>query len=135
MSSQAPGVESCDEHVFRIDTTDRSYALKIYGVGRFSLDEIRWEQQLTHELAGAGVPVAVDVRLRSGDSVGALDAPEGERAFALTEWFPAISHRGPGATPFTERSEQASAGSTPHPMLSSADTNDAPYEAARNLNK
>jgi len=81
-------VRTFTNDVFRIDTTGRSYALKIYGVGRFSLDEIRWEQQLTHELAGAGVPVAVDVALRSGDSVGALDAPEGERAFALTEWVP-----------------------------------------------
>jgi len=81
-------VRTFNNDVFRIDTTDRSYALKIYGAGRFTADEVRWEQQLANELTGAGLRVAADVPLTSGDSVGTLYAPEGERPFALVEWVP-----------------------------------------------
>ncbi len=86
--SGATLVRSFNNDVYRIDAGDRSYALKIYGFGRFTADEVRWEQQLAHELASAGVRVAADVALTSGDSVGSLDAPEGQRLFALTDWVP-----------------------------------------------
>jgi Ser/Thr protein kinase RdoA (MazF antagonist) len=86
--SDATLVRSFSNDVFRIDADDQSYALKIYGAGRFTADEVRWEQQLAHELASTGLPVAADVALTSGDSVGTLDAPEGQRLFALTEWVP-----------------------------------------------
>lgn len=66
----------------------QSFALKLYGAGRFTADEVRWEQQLAGHLANTGVSVAADVLLCNGDSVGALDAPEGQRLFALTRWLP-----------------------------------------------
>lgn len=59
-------VRTFNNDVFRIDTADRSYALKIYGAGRFTADEVRWEQRLAHELTGAGLRVAADVPLTVG---------------------------------------------------------------------
>ena len=56
---------------------------------------MRWEQQLARHLVNAGVSVAADVMLRNGDSVGALDAPEGQRLFALTKWLPGDKPRPP----------------------------------------
>ena len=74
--------------VYRVDAGAQSYALKIYGVGRFTTDEVRWEQQLARHVLTAGLSVAADVALLGGDTVGVLPAPEGERPFALTEWVP-----------------------------------------------
>lgn len=87
-ASDATLVRSFNNDVFQIQARDRKYALKLYGVGRFTADEVRWEQQLARHLVDAGVPVAGDVHLRTGDSVGTLDTPEGQRLFALTEWLP-----------------------------------------------
>lgn len=86
--SGAALVRSFNNDVFRVRSDSRDYALKLYGAGRFTADEVRWEQQLARHLVTAGVPVAADVLLGNGDSVGALEAPEGERLFALTEWVP-----------------------------------------------
>lgn len=88
-------VRTFTNDVYRIDAGERRYALKVYGAGRFTADEVRWEQQLAHALAGAGLPVAADVALRNGDSVGSLDAPEGRRLFALTTWVPGDKPREP----------------------------------------
>lgn len=81
-------VRSFVNDVYRIDTTEGSYALKVYRTGRFTTDEVRWEQDLTRHLAQVGLPVPADVALRDGDSVGTLDAPEGTRPFALATWIP-----------------------------------------------
>ncbi|MDN5724694.1 MAG: phosphotransferase [Propionibacteriales bacterium] len=86
--AQATLVRTFVNDVYRIDTEQGPYALKLYGHGRWSADEVRWEQSLAHELDAAGVPVAGDVALCGGDSVGILTAPEGERPFALTTWVP-----------------------------------------------
>jgi Ser/Thr protein kinase RdoA (MazF antagonist) len=81
-------VRSFNNDVYRVTTDERSYALKIYGLGRFTADEVRWEQALARHLVDAGQQVAADVRLVDGDTVGMLTAPEGARPFALTEWVP-----------------------------------------------
>lgn len=81
-------VRSFTNDVYRVDADGRSYALKVYGAGRWSTDEVRWEQQLVGHLSKAGLPVAAAVQLRNKDSVGVLDAPEGERPFALADWLP-----------------------------------------------
>lgn len=81
-------VRSFSNDVYRVDADGRSYALKVYGAGRWTTDEVRWEQQLVGHLSKAGLPVAAAVRLRNKDSVGVLDAPEGERPFALADWLP-----------------------------------------------
>ncbi|HEY9290187.1 MAG TPA: phosphotransferase [Microlunatus sp.] len=86
--TQASLVRSFANDVYKINTSAGSYALKIYGSGRFTVDEVRWEQQFARHLVAAGLPTAADVSLRNGDSVGSLDAPEGRRPFALTAWLP-----------------------------------------------
>lgn len=86
--SGAALVRSFNNDVFLVRGDSRDYALKLYGAGRFTADEVRWEQQLARHLVAAGVPVAADVLLGNGDSVGVPEAPEGERLFALTEWVP-----------------------------------------------
>jgi Ser/Thr protein kinase RdoA (MazF antagonist) len=86
--TQVALVRSFTNDVYRIDDGDRSYALKIYGVGRWTTDEIRWEQQLARHLTTSGLDVAADVALRDGDSAGVLEAPEGDRPFAMAEWVP-----------------------------------------------
>lgn len=40
-------VRSFTNDVYRVDADGRSYALKVYGAGRWSTDEVRWEQQLS----------------------------------------------------------------------------------------
>lgn len=81
-------VRSFSNDVYRVDTTGGSYAFKVYGVGRWTPDEVRWEQQLASHLGRSGLLVAAPVPLPGGDVVGVLEAPEGERPFALTEWVP-----------------------------------------------
>ena len=88
VASAAVLVRTFNNDVFRVRADGRDYALKVYGAGRFTADEVRWEQQLARHLVSAGVSVAADVALRDGDSVGVLDAPEGQRLFALTQWLP-----------------------------------------------
>lgn len=87
-ASGAVLVRSFNNDVFRVRADSRDYALKLYGADRFTADEVRWEQQFARHLVDAGVPVAGDVLLRNGDSVGVIDAPEGQRLFALTAWVP-----------------------------------------------
>ena len=69
MASAAVLVRTFNNDVFRVRADGRDYALKVYGAGRFTADEVRWEQQLARHLVNAGVPVAADVALRDGDSV------------------------------------------------------------------
>ncbi len=88
-------IRSFNNDVFRIDTHAGPRVLKVYGAGRFTSDEVRWEQQLARHLVDAGLPVAADVNLRNGDSVGVLKAPEGDRPFALTEWLPGVKPKPP----------------------------------------
>lgn len=94
-ASNASLVRMFINDVFRVRADGRDYALKVYGTGRFTADEVRWEQQLARHLVNAKVPVAADVALRDGDSVGVIDAPEGQRLFALTEWLPGDKPRPP----------------------------------------
>ncbi|MGI8880995.1 MAG: hypothetical protein ACR2KJ_10925 [Jatrophihabitans sp.] len=61
-------VRSFMNDVYRVDAGDRSYALKIYGIDRFGIDEVRWEQQLVRHVFDAGVPAAADVALLGGRS-------------------------------------------------------------------
>lgn len=81
-------VRSYNNDVYRVDTAVRSYAVKVYGAGRWTVDEVRWEQQLTRHLADSGFPIAADVPLPDGDTVTILSAPEGERPVAVADWVP-----------------------------------------------
>jgi Ser/Thr protein kinase RdoA (MazF antagonist) len=89
-------VRSSGNDVYRVDTTGRSYALKVHGAGRWTPDEVRWEQELARHLADSGLPIAAAVPLADGDTVGILTAPEGERPVAMAEWVPGRKPQPPG---------------------------------------
>lgn len=93
--TRAELVRSFVNDVYRVHTRGRLYALKVYGVGRYTADEVRWEQQLTRHLANSGLPVPADVARRGGDAVGVLEAPEGSRPYALVEWVPGTKPQPP----------------------------------------
>ena len=72
------------------DRTD-AYALKVYQSGRWEPDEVRWELELVDHVAKAGVPVPRIVPLTDGAPCGILDAAEGPRVYALTEFV--VGHK------------------------------------------
>lgn len=57
VASAAVLVRTLNNDVFRVRADRRDYALKVYGAGRFTADEVRWEQRLARHLVNAGVPV------------------------------------------------------------------------------
>jgi Ser/Thr protein kinase RdoA (MazF antagonist) len=77
-----------DVYQVKVKTADRTdaYALKVYQSGRWSPDEVRWELELVGHVAEAGVPVPRIVPLANGAPCGILDAAEGPRVYALTEF-------------------------------------------------
>lgn len=89
-------VRSSTNDVYRVDTAERSYAVKVHGAGRWTPDEVRWEQELARHLIGSGFPIAADVPLADGAAVGILSAPEGERPVAMAEWVPGRKPEPPG---------------------------------------
>jgi Ser/Thr protein kinase RdoA (MazF antagonist) len=76
--------------VYEVVGAGGRYAFKVYrqsGAARgWSLDEVIWEQELVLALVQQGLDVPRPVRLSNGELVGRLDAPEGLRPYALTEW-------------------------------------------------
>ena len=74
--------------VYKVTTADRTaaYALKVYQSGRWSPDEVRWELELVGHVASAGVPLPRIVPLADGTLCGILDAAEGPRVYALSEF-------------------------------------------------
>lgn len=70
--------------VYAITTPGRRYLLKLYRHGYWSPDEVAWELNLTRHLLCSGVPVPDVVPLADGRLVGVIDAPEGQRPYALT---------------------------------------------------
>ncbi len=72
--------------VYRVDTTGRTYVLKIYRNGWRSPDEVAWEGDLIAHLHRAGVAVSPPVARADGLAVGVIDAPEGRRPVMLSEF-------------------------------------------------
>jgi Ser/Thr protein kinase RdoA (MazF antagonist) len=70
--------------VYAIVTPGRRYLLKVYRHGYWSPDEVAWELDLTRHLLCSGVPVPNVVPLADGRLAGVIDAPEGQRPYALT---------------------------------------------------
>ncbi|WUI00401.1 phosphotransferase [Spirillospora sp. NBC_00431] len=58
---------------------DRLHVLRVYRHGWRTDSDIRWEADLLHHLASAGVPVSVTVRTRDDEPFIRLAAPEGGR--------------------------------------------------------
>ena len=72
--------------VYRIDTPDGPYALKLYGPRRG--DRAEWEVRLAAHVAARGVDIARGVPLADGRLAGAAAMSEGERIYTLWEWAP-----------------------------------------------
>jgi Ser/Thr protein kinase RdoA (MazF antagonist) len=79
-------LRSLVNEVYRIGTDDRRYAFKLYRRGGWSTGEVAWEQDLVAYVTGRGVACAAPVPLLDGSLCGELEAPEGPRPFALSEY-------------------------------------------------
>jgi Ser/Thr protein kinase RdoA (MazF antagonist) len=79
-------LRSLANDVYRIGTDDRRYAFKLYRHGGWSTGEVAWEQDLVAYVIGRGVACAVPVPMPDGALCGELEAPEGPRPFALSEY-------------------------------------------------
>jgi Ser/Thr protein kinase RdoA (MazF antagonist) len=88
-------VRSLTNDVYEVTADGRRFALKVYGAGGWSIDEVRWEQGLALHLADRGVPVAAVVAPTDGGVVGVLDAPEGPRPYALTAYVDGVKPQPP----------------------------------------
>jgi len=85
--------------VYAIVTPGGRYVFKVYRHGFWSPDEVAWELELTRHLLGSGVPVPQVVPLTDGRLLGVVDAPEGQRAYALTTFIEPCARARP---PFTD---------------------------------
>lgn len=72
--------------VYRVDTGDRRYVLKLYRHGGWSTGEVAWEQDLVAYVINRGVACPAPVPMLDGSLCGELEAPEGSRPFALSEY-------------------------------------------------
>jgi len=79
-------LRSLNNEVYQVAADDRRYAFKLYRHGGRFAGEVAWEQDLVAHVIGRGVPCAAPVPLPDGSPCGELDAPEGPRPFALSEW-------------------------------------------------
>lgn len=90
--------------VYAVITDSGRYAFKLYQQvnhhDAWSFDEIAWEQDLVAHLVASGVPVAASIPLQDGRSAGILEAPEGPRPFALTEFVEGHKPRPPWTDEF-----------------------------------
>lgn len=79
-------IRSFVNDVYQVHTPKQRFVLKLYHHGGWTVDEVGWEAELIGHLIANAVPVAAVVPMRSGQSVGQLDAPEGIRPFLLSEF-------------------------------------------------
>src|SRR5208282_3120032 len=68
---------------FRVQTTDGSYALRVYRAGSRSLSQIQNELDVLLHLDRKGVPVAKPVARQDGGLLSLVDQPEGGRYAVL----------------------------------------------------
>ncbi|GAB3434224.1 phosphotransferase enzyme family protein [Flindersiella endophytica] len=88
-------IRSFVNDVYEVATTSRRYVLKIYHHGGWSAEEVAWEQELIAHLAAGGIAVSGAVPLTGGELVDVLDASEGPRPFAMTEFVDGRKPRKP----------------------------------------
>ncbi len=117
-------VRSFNNDVYRIDTAERSYALKIYGVDRWTTDEVRWEQQLVRHVLNSGLAVAADVALVGGDTVGSCALPRENGPSRWPSGYRVRSHSRRGLTTSTAPWVRRSHASTRPPTPSRPPTRD-----------
>lgn len=81
--------------VYRVETPQRWYVLKVYRHDGPAGEEVAWEAELVAHLAAAGIRVARVVSMSNGAQVGHLEAPEGSRVFVLSEFVDGTKPRPP----------------------------------------
>jgi Ser/Thr protein kinase RdoA (MazF antagonist) len=86
--------------VYRIGTDDRRYAFKLYRHGGWSAGEVAWEQDLVGHVIDRGVACAGPVLMLDGGLCGELEAPEGPRPFALSEYVEGTKPQSPAGEEF-----------------------------------
>jgi Ser/Thr protein kinase RdoA (MazF antagonist) len=72
--------------VYQIGADDCRYVFKLYHHGGWSTGEVAWEQDLVAHVIDRGVACAAPVPMLDGSLCGELEAPEGRRPFALSEY-------------------------------------------------
>ncbi|MEQ7008748.1 phosphotransferase [Actinopolymorpha sp. B17G11] len=75
------------------DSAGERRILRIYSRDKYwvrSADDLLFELELLNHLASAGCPVSHPYPRRRGDLLGELEAPEGERHFALFTFAPGV---------------------------------------------
>jgi Ser/Thr protein kinase RdoA (MazF antagonist) len=88
-------VRSLVNDVWRVTAEGRRVAVKVYRAGRWTVDQVAWEQDLARHLHGAGLTDAEPVPLVDGRFTGTFAAPEGWRPVAMTAWSAAEKPRPP----------------------------------------
>lgn len=76
-------LRSLTNDVYVVTTAAARYVLKVYGHGWRSLQEVAWEAELLAHLAAKGCAVPQAIPAADGQLVGAIRAPEGQRAVVL----------------------------------------------------
>jgi Ser/Thr protein kinase RdoA (MazF antagonist) len=73
--------------VFRVTTDQGTYALRVYRAGWRTASDIAFELDALDHLHAADVPVHVPLRTLHGNSVWAVEAPEGLRYVVCFPWL------------------------------------------------
>lgn len=69
--------------VYLVTTAKARYYLKVYGFGWRTRDAVAYEIDLLVHLGARGIAVALPILRHDGEAIGTLDAPEGDRCYAL----------------------------------------------------
>jgi Ser/Thr protein kinase RdoA (MazF antagonist) len=88
-------IRSFVNDVYEVAIPEQRYVLKLYEHGGWSPDEVTWEQELIAHLNAAGISVAPVLPLTNGELTGVLEAPEGQRPYAMVEFVDGSKPRRP----------------------------------------
>jgi Ser/Thr protein kinase RdoA (MazF antagonist) len=88
-------IRSLVNDLWRVTAQEQYFALKVYRAGRWSVNEVAWEQDLARLLRAEGLTDAEPVPLADGRLAGTVLAPEGGRPVVLTTWAAAPKPRPP----------------------------------------
>lgn len=72
--------------LYRIESPNLQFVLRVYGHERHPMPEIQWELSLVDHLDAEGAPVAAPIRTASGNRFAIVLAPEGPRPVALFQY-------------------------------------------------
>jgi Ser/Thr protein kinase RdoA (MazF antagonist) len=76
---------------YAVDAGGTRYLFRLYLRQKYwlsGMEELQWEVDLLEHLRRDGIPVSHPLPRRNGEFLGAVEAPEGLRHFALLSWAP-----------------------------------------------